>query len=63
MDLLSLLIDSVPSLWDHKENATVARYTTKTTQNEVLDLIQDIFLENLIKRFKQSNYVSVESDH
>ena len=59
---MSLLSKSDSSLWDHIKNATVVRYTSKTTQNELLGYMYYGFLEDLIKDLNESNYVSVEAD-
>ncbi|GFO21201.1 hypothetical protein PoB_004770600 [Plakobranchus ocellatus] len=54
--------DSDLALGQHLNNATVAKYTSKTSQNELLDSIFSVYLDDLQKEIIDADFVSVQAD-
>ena len=53
-------LDSILS--KHLETATVFKGTSKTVQNELLDIMLDICKETIKREIKESDYLAVISD-
>ena len=61
-DLLSLLSTLDKQLEDHLSTATVAKYTSNTIQNEILDCMFEVYQEDLLRDLKETNFVAIQAD-
>lgn len=62
LDLLNLLSDLDVQLHKHLETATVARYTSNTIQNELLDCVYEVYIEHLKSSLNTASFISVSAD-
>ena len=62
LDLLEEFARLDPVLKSHLENATVAKYTSKDIQNELLDCLYSVYYSELKMDVSKSKFVSVQAD-
>lgn len=60
--LLSLIGNYDSKIKHHLETATVAKYTSPDIQNEILDIIYDVYIDDLKNNINKTNFVAVEAD-
>ena len=62
LDLLSFLATLDNQLNEHLQKATVAKYTSSTSQNELLDCMYDVYREELYNDVEHADFLAVEAD-
>lgn len=62
LDLLNQFARRDTTLESHLQSATVAKYTSKDIQNEILDCMFNVYKEELLKDVKNATFLSVQAD-
>ena len=62
LDLLSRDARSDSELSKHLEDSTVAKYTSATSQNELLDSMYEVYRDQLLDEVKNSPFLSIQAD-